>query len=333
MRFGAEQAVRKCLRVRPGESVVLITDHATQDVAAALCEVLAEIPARVTVYRMEDFGPRPDDGSLPLPFPEALDRALHAAEVSIFAAQGKRGELRSFRTPLLRRVNEERHLRHGHMINIDRKVMEMGMSSDYDAIQALSARVHDIVRRAQTIHVSSPLGTDFTVKINPDWKWLVFDGHVTPGEWKNLPDGEVLTCAESADGRAVIDGCLGDHFTRLGSCAGFPVTIDFAAGVVTRLSCPARPELERELLAYIAQDDHANRIGEFAIGTNTGLREVIGNLLQDEKIPGVHVALGHGYPERTGSPWHSNAHLDVVMLNVSVEVDGRPIMRDGAFLI
>jgi leucyl aminopeptidase (aminopeptidase T) len=46
---------------------------------------------------------------------------------------------------------------------------------------------------------------------------------------------------------------------------------------------------------------------------------IIGNLLQDEKFPGVHIALGHGYPEKTGSP--------------SVEVEGKAIMRDGKFLI
>ncbi len=333
LNYGAEQAVKKCLRVEPGESVVLITDRDGADVADALEHVLHEQHAKVRKFVMEDFGPRPEDGSQPLAFPAVIGEALREATASIYAAGGKRGELKTFRSPMLQAVESNPRLRHAHMINITRCVMEMGMSTDYDVIQSLSAKVYDIAHKARSIHVTSPAGTDFTVKLNAKWRWIVSDGRITPEQWKNLPDGEVFTCAETASGRAVIDGCLGDYFSELGTCETFPVTIDFEDGVVTSLTCPARPELEKELNQYIRQDANANRVGEFAIGTNVGLREIIGNLLQDEKFPGVHIALGHGYPEKTGSPWASDGHLDVVMRKVTVEVDGQTIMRDGAFLI
>jgi hypothetical protein len=35
--------------------------------------------------------------------------------------------------------------------------------------------------------------------------------------------------------------------------------------------------------------EHSERVGEFALGTNTGVTQMIGNLLQDEKVPGVHI--------------------------------------------
>lgn len=333
LKYGAEQAIKKCLRIEPNESVVLITDRECADVGDALQAVLAEVGAKPRVFVMEDFGARPDDGSHPLAFPDAIRDAIAQATASIYAAGGKRGELKSFRSPMLAAVEANTRLRHAHMINITRKVMEMGMSTDYDVIQSLSAKVYDIAHRAKTIRVTSPAGTSFTVSLNPAWKWIISDGRITPEQWKNLPDGEVFTCAESATGRAVIDGCLGDYFSELGTCETFPVTIDFRDGVVTSLTCPARPELEKELNQYIHQDENANRVGEFAIGTNVGLHEIIGNLLQDEKFPGVHIALGHGYPDKTGSPWASDAHLDVVMRRVTIEVDGRTIMRDGSFLI
>lgn len=333
LRFGAEQAIRKCLRVQPDEAVVLMTDQGALEVGHALRAVIKEITPRLEMFVLEDFGPRPDDGSQPLAFPEAIGQAMRAAQVSIYAAGGKRGELKSFRVPMLEIVDACPQLRHGHMINITRQVMETGMSTDYDLIQSLSAKVYDIVSKARRIHVTSPAGTDFVVGLNPNWKWIISDGRITPAQWKNLPDGEVFTCAETADGRAVIDGCLGDYFSEMGTCESFPVTIDFAGGVVTSLTCPARPSLEKELNDYIRQDENAKRIGEFAIGTNVGLDTIIGNLLQDEKFPGVHIALGHGYPEKTGSPWKSDAHLDVVMRKVTIDVDGQIIMRDGKFLI
>lgn len=333
LRFGAEQAIRKCIRVQPGEVVVLVTDRECLEIGKELENVVREITDSITTFIMEDFGDRPEDGSTPLVFPAAIGRALEKANVSIYAASGKRGELKSFRIPLLGAVDSKADLRHGHMINITKQVMELGMSTDYDEIQALSAKVYDVVHKAKTIRVTSPAGTDFTVTLNPDWKWIISDGRITPAQWKNLPDGEVFTCAQSAKGKAVIDGCLGDYFSELGTCETFPVTLEMANGIVTRLSCEARPALEKELNDYIHQDENAKRVGEFAIGTNVGLDRIIGNLLQDEKFPGVHIALGHGYPEKTGSPWHSDAHIDLVMRKVTVEVEGKAIMRDGKFLI
>ena len=334
LRFGAEQAIRKCIRVNPNDIVVLVTDRECLEIGAELANVVKETTDAITVFVMEDFGVRPEDGISPLSFPYAIAKALKSATVSIYAASGKRGELKSFRVPMLELVDSRPCLRHGHMINITKQVMELGMSTDYDVIQTLSQKVHDIVHKARKIRVTSPAGTDFTVTLNPDWTWIISDGRITNSQWKNLPDGEVFTCAESADGKAVIDGCLGDYFSELGTCETFPVVVEMTNGVVASLTCAARPELEKELNDYITQDENANRVGEFAIGTNVGLDRIIGNLLQDEKFPGVHIALGHGYPEKTGSPWYSDAHIDLVMRRVTIEVDGYGfIMRDGRFQI
>jgi leucyl aminopeptidase (aminopeptidase T) len=95
----------------------------------------------------------------------------------------------------------------------------------------------------------------------------------------------------------------------------------------------ANSELVSELEEYMRQDENANRIGEFAIGTNIGLERLVGNLLQDEKFPGVHVALGHGYPEKTGSDWSSKAHMDAVLKRTTIVVEGQTIMDGGTFLI
>lgn len=333
LRFGAEQAIRKCIRVQPGEVVVLVTDRSCLEIGKELENVVREITDSISTFVLEDFGERPEDGSKPLAFPAEIGKALEKANVSIYAASGKRGELKSFRVPMLAFVDAKEDLRHGHMINITKEVMELGMSTDYDEIQTLSKKVYDIVHQARKIRVTSPAGTDFTVTLNPEWKWIISDGRISTTQWKNLPDGEVFTCAQSADGKAVIDGCLGDYFSELGTCETFPVTVEMANGIATRLTCPARPELEKELNDYIHQDENAKRVGEFAIGTNVGLDRIIGNLLQDEKFPGVHIALGHGYPEKTGSPWFSDAHIDLVMRRVTVEVEGRTIMRDGTFQI
>jgi aminopeptidase len=331
--FGAEQVVRKCLKVKPNEMVVLIVDGTTRSIADALCAILRETTDSVIRFNMDEFGDRPDDGSRPLQFPGIVGQALRSATVSIYAASSKRGELKSFRNPMLDRVESNPALRHAHMLDVTQEVMETGMSGDYDAIQALSTRVYDIVKSAHSIRVTSPIGTDFTARFNREWKWVLAGGQIAPGQWSNLPEGEVFTCPETVDGIAVIDGCVGDHFAALGTCETFPVVVGMRDGLVTQLRCEARPALEKELNEYIRQDENASRVGEFAMGTNIGVDRIIGNVLQDEKFPGVHIAIGDGITEQTGSPWRSDAHVDLVLRNVTVLVDDKPIMRDGKFLI
>lgn len=90
-------------------------------------------------------------------------------------------------------------------------------------------------------------------------------------------------------------------------------------------------QLLRELNQYVEQDENANRFGEFAIGTNTGVDRLVGNMLQDEKFPGIHVAVGDPSRQMTGADWISKVHLDAVLKNVTIDVEGYVIMRDGEF--
>ena len=59
---------------------------------------------------------------------------------------------------------------------------------------------------------------------------------------------------------------------------------------------------------------------------------IIGNMLQDEKIPGVHIAFGHPYSSYTGADWRSSTHIDVVGRDFDVWFDGEPIMEAGRYL-
>ena len=60
---------------------------------------------------------------------------------------------------------------------------------------------------------------------------------------------------------------------------------------------------------------------------------VIGQILQDEKYPGVHIAFGNPYGAHTGAEWDSSTHIDVVGRKFNIWVDDQQIMRDGKFLV
>jgi leucyl aminopeptidase (aminopeptidase T) len=325
---GVRQVIDNCLRIRAGERVVVITDRQTRNIGEALRVAAEKIAGDVQVFLMEDFGTRP------ISFPNAIAEALQAADVSIYAAQGAEGELQTFRRPMLGVIDTNPKLRHAHMIGITPQIMADGMCSDYAEIQRISKRVFETVRDAEAIRVVTAKGCDFTARFSPDLTWLISDGDIQPGRWKNLPDGEVFTAPATVDGHIVIDGCLGDYFTeRYASLADTPVTVDVRNGRAIRESLHCDNEqLRRELAAYVFEtDENSDRVGEFAIGTNTGLTKLIYNLLQDEKFPGVHIAFGSPYPTKTGATWDSGAHVDGVIIAPSIYVDGLTLMDQGRF--
>lgn len=335
IKFGAEQAVKNCVRMQPGEKVVIITDQGAQHIAKEIAIWTDEVsPGNTQKYLMEDYGPRPDDGENPLPFPDVIGESMLEADVSFYCAGGKKGELQSFRMPMIGYVEKNERLRHAHMPGINDELMTTGMSVDYSKVQEMCDKVAEIVKKASQITVTTPAGTDFTVNLNPNYKWKISNGLIRSEDWSNLPDGEIFTCADSIpSGVIVVDGILGDYFSeKYGLLEATPVTLQIKDSRVKDVQC-ANEDLVKELYDYMSQDENANRIGEFAIGTNIGLDHLVGNLLQDEKFPGIHVAIGHGYPEKTGSDWGSDAHMDAVLKKTTIVVEDRTIMKDGEFTI
>jgi len=308
---GVKQAVENCLRVKAGEMAVIITDKETIEIGSALKTAIEKITGKIQFFVMEDFGERPID------FPQAIGDAIKAADVSVYAAQGAKGELQTFRMQMLKAIEANPKLRHAHMIGITPQIMKDGMCSDYKEIQRVSRLVYDKVRNASKIKVVTEKGNI-----------------IAPAHWKNLPDGEVFTSPLNVNGTVVIDGCLGDFFAaRYGSLENTPIIIEVADGRAIKESVQCDNEqLRQEFSKYLFEtDENSNRVGEFAIGTNTGLTELIYNLLQDEKFPGVHIAFGSPLPGKTGANWDSKAHVDGVIKNPSIYVGGEMIMDKGEF--
>jgi len=335
MQEGARQIVDNCLKVEKGERAVLITDNETKAIADIVFERLGKSGARTSMFVMEDFGPRPDDESNPLKLHDSIAEALAAASVSIYLAQIRPGELHSFRFPLIELV-EKYGLRHAHMPKFTEQMMWQGMASDYSKIQRLSKNIYDIVSKADIIKVTTEAGTDVTFEFDRSHRWCICDGNVRPGDAPNLPGGEVFTAPLTANGIVVVDGGFGDFFsTRYGDIGATPLSYSLIGGRCIRESIRcANAKLKADFEKYTFEtDENSDRVGEFAIGTNIGLTEIIGNMLQDEKLPGVHIALGDPLGGSTGATWKSKAHNDGLLRNPTVTAGGEAIMKSGEFMI
>lgn len=323
---GARNAIRDCLRLKPDERITIITDEFTREIAAALqCEV-EEVGAEHSVFVLEEHAERPLQD-----MPEIILHDLGQSQVSIFCAQTQRGELRS-RMQMSDIVNRNR-IRHGHMVNITRQIMLEGMRADFRAIDALSQRLVERARAAKRIKCQTPAGTDFEGEFSPALKWLKTSGIITPDKWGNLPGGEIFTSPMNSNGVFVVDGVVGDYLcAKYGDLEATPLRIEVADNRIRDLRCENR-ELLEEFRAYTSIDENSNRVGEFAVGTNTACTHVIGNILQDEKIPGIHIAFGHPYAEHTGAKWVSKTHIDCVGRDFDIWFDDEKVMEGGKFLV
>ncbi|MFZ3368853.1 MAG: aminopeptidase [Candidatus Sulfotelmatobacter sp.] len=323
---GARNAVDVCLRVQPDEKVCVITDEATLEIAAAIVKELERLGSPHHIWVLEELAERPLK-DLP---PEIL-ADLETSQVSIFAVWVQRNELRS-RMQMTDVVNQKK-IRHAHMVNINRQIMMEGMRADFLKVDRLSAKVIAMVRKAQRVRATTAAGTDLTADLNPNYRWLKTSGIITPEKWGNLPGGEIFTTPGEVNGTFVIDGVVGDYLcTKFGNLQGTPLTIHVKKNRLTEAHSENR-ELEDDFWKYTHTDENSDRVGEFAIGTNIDLKEVIGQILQDEKYPGVHIAFGNPYGAHTGAEWDSTTHIDVVGRKFNIWVDDEQIMQDGKFLV
>ena len=323
---GARNAVNVCLRVQPDEKVCMITDEATAEIAAAIARELDAVGVEYHVWLLEDLAQRPLVG-----MPAEVLRDLESSQVSIFAVQAQANELKS-RMQMTDVVNRQK-IRHAHMVNINRQIMLEGMRADFLKVDRLSQKVVEMARRARVIRATTPAGTDLQADMNPNYKWLKTSGIISRDKWGNLPGGEIFTTPGEVNGTFVVDGVVGDYLcAKYGSLQANPLTVRMKQNRITEVHSENR-ELQDDFWRYTHTDENSDRVGEFAIGTNVELKDVIGQILQDEKYPGVHIAFGNPYGAHTGAEWDSSTHIDVVGRKFNIWIDDQKIMRDGKFLV
>lgn len=153
--------------------------------------------------------------------------------------------------------------------------------------------------------------TDLTMSVKGRL-WVNECGH------DNLPDGEVLS--------APLEDSVNGHirFTYPGIFQGKEIQniyLEFKDGKVIKTSADKGEDLLQELLKI----ENADILGEFAIGTNYGIKKFTKNMLFDEKMGGtIHCALGSGIKE-AGSKNDSGIHWDILK---DMTLPGSKILAD-----
>jgi len=323
---GARNAVDVCLSITPSDRVALIADEASATVAASLEEALLRAGAACDAVLIERVAARPMTHA-----PAQVLDALERADAGILCAQPREGELAA-RMAIVGLV-ERRRIRYAHMIGVTPQIMQQGMRADYRLVDALSQKLCERMPHARALRVETPAGTKFTASFDPSLHWVKTSGLINTRYWSNLPAGEVFTTPASVDGTFVCNGTAGDYFgPKYGTLEGSPLTLTISGGRLVAAHCD-RSDLEREFWDYCHSDEYSDRVGELAFGTNIALDGFIGVLLQDEKIPGVHIAFGDPYGSQTGATWKSRTHIDVLTRDCDVWIDEEQVIARGKYLM
>jgi aminopeptidase len=323
---GAANAIEVCLAIAPRERVALVADESSREVAASLAAALAAADAITDCLLIEQLAPRPLTGA-----PGEVLQALEQADAGILCVQPLQGELTS-RMQIVE-VVERRQMRYAHMVGVTPLIMQQGMRADYRQVDRLSSTLCERMRQASALRVETDQGTSLTATFEPSFHWVKTSGIISPRYWSNLPAGEVFTTPKSVDGVFICNGTAGDYFgPKYGDLSRTPMTLEIARGRLVGVHCE-RAELEREFTEYCHTDEFSDRVGELAFGTNLALSRMIGILLQDEKIPGVHLAFGDPYGSQTGAPWKSRTHVDVLTRDCDVWIDDEQVIRKGRYLL
>jgi aminopeptidase len=326
---GAKNAVETCMGLHSGENVIIVTDRAELVVGNSLRKSSEKIVGQnnVKLFVLEDVSTRPLQD-----LPEKIASSIPSANVTFWAAQSLPGELVARKSFL---NLTKKYARHGHMPNITSLLMEQGMCSDYNQVYALTHKIHEIVKNARKITVSNRFGTAIDVEFDPNWRWVPADGRYhDKGRWGNLPEGETFTAPLLVNG-VLVTNLLGDWFSE--KYGNFQESLSFSLNdswiKLDTLKSP-NSTLKSDLLQYLATDSNSTRASEFALPTNPELmsKPTIGNLLQDEKAR-VHIAFGDPYRDETGAPWTCPTHVDMLLEECDVSVDGIPIMKKGSYIV
>jgi leucyl aminopeptidase (aminopeptidase T) len=323
---GARNAVSTCLAIQPNERVALVADEPSREVAASLEQALVESGASIDSVLIEDVASRPIREA-----PGEVLRALERADAGILCVQPMEGELGA-RMAIVA-VVERRRIRYAHMVGVNPRIMCEGMRADYRQVDRLSQQLCDRMHGARMLSVRTSSGTDFQATFDRNLAWVKTSGIINPRYWSNLPAGEVFTTPASVDGTFVCNGTAGDYFNaKYGSLDRTPLVLEIRGGRLVAARCD-RKDLERDFWSYCHTDANSDRVGELALGTNLGLREMIGILLQDEKVPGVHLAFGDPYGSQTRANWSSRTHVDVLTRGCNVWIDDEQVIAEGQYLL
>jgi leucyl aminopeptidase (aminopeptidase T) len=312
---GFDGVLDQCLGVHPGEQVVLLTDGGTDDgVVSRLLEALAARDGIPLVARM--------------PAPHLPGAEPPGAVAAMMLEAGAVIELTSLfiGSSLARRNATGRGVRYLAMPGVRVETFRPGgpLDVDFERLRADAERVGRAWGSAREFRLTSRGGTDLRGSVEGRPGRVLHGMAREPGAYMAPPDIESGTAPVegTASGTVVIDGDL--LFMGEGPLAD-AVALHIEDGRMAGIEGPERARLT-SMLARCADDRMAN-LAEVSVAFNPA-GTICSVPMETESARGTaHIALGNSIAY--GGEVNAVAHLDCVMRDATLELDGRAVMIEG----
>ncbi len=306
--------LEKCLAVRPGETILIVTDKKKRPIANALLEEAKQIAKEVGLVEIEE---RQSDGQEP---PEFVSSVLKKCNVAFLVTT------KSLTHTNARRQACEIGVRVASLPGITEQVLARSIATDYDYIDRLNKKISSLLLKAASITVTSPRGTKLSFKIDANRPIMNDNGLFTgEGAFGNLPSGEVYLAPieGSSNGVISVDGSVMDNKVDK------PVKMEVKDGYAANITGGKSAKRLTEALAPFGKE--SLNIAEFGIGTNPRAK-FTGYVLEDIKVVGTcHIGLGNSLS--AGGRVYAKTHVDCTIIRPTILFDKKKIMHNGKFLL
>jgi leucyl aminopeptidase (aminopeptidase T) len=293
--------------IQPGEDVLVVCNPVTEEIGALMRIEAQGEAAEATLAVISE---RDSHAAEP---PRAVAAAMAAADVVLAPT------IQSISHTEARKIASENGVRVGSLPGVTEEMLGRLMASDLEEVRRRGWAVVTALNRGSEARITCRTGSDTRTG-------LVDAGELgNRGAFGNLPCGEgfIAPVEGTTEGVLVVDGSI--------AAVGLldtPTALTIREGHLVEATGPDGSQL-LELLTVHGED--GTNVAELGIGTNEEAM-LTGNILEDEKILGTcHVAFGAS--AAIGGTVQVPVHLDCVVLEPTVEIDGETIVSGGDLLV
>ncbi|MHB0869468.1 MAG: aminopeptidase [Chloroflexota bacterium] len=310
----ADKLVGQVLALKPGETVCIIRDS---DVPSApLAEAVSEAVMRAGAEPISlIIVPRSVGGQ---ELPDTVAGAFLRSSAVINLARWAVEHTRAGSAALGAGV------RFSNLRNWEEGVLESpGVTTDYEVVRRNALAVDALLEKGNEVRVTTPEGTDLTLKLCGR-KGKAQTGFADePGKFSGLPEGEstVAPLEGTTNGRIVNPYIM----EKIGPVTE-PFELELKDGWIVGLKGGKQA---KDLQQFLEKSDpNARRMAsQFAMGMNPDCRIFPNTREVSKKLGTIHVAMGDNVS--LGGTVQSGVHIDIVVLNATVTLDGKVILENG----
>ncbi len=317
MARGADKVVTTCVKVQPGEEVVIITEESKLSIAEAVAAAVYRVGAQPILTVME---PREQDSQEP---PKTIAAAMKSSDAFISVVGKsithtnavKDAVQNGSRGVVLTQFSEEMMI-HG------------GIECDFEEAKVVCKAMAEALAGSREIVLTTAAGTNLRYSAAGRRGNSLYC-MVEKGQFSTIPtvEANVSPLEGTANGVIVADASI--PYIGIG-VLDEPVRLTVENGFITSIEGGKQAEMLKADLAA-KNDPNVYNIAEMGVGLNPQCR-FMGFMLEDEGVYGsAHIGIGTSIT--LGGVVKASCHYDLIMKDATIVADGKTLMDAGKALV